>query len=65
MEFVNMDDMMQQSYRVKKKLSLRLTNAKTYGAADVYIHVFMSLALVGELSGQLHSPAALPIVPTG
>jgi hypothetical protein len=42
---------------------------KTYEGVDVYIHVFLTLALVG-MSGQLHAPAAMhlekePPVPTG
>jgi hypothetical protein len=33
---------------------------KAYGGVDVYIHIFLTSALVGD-SGQLHAPAALPL----
>jgi hypothetical protein len=37
---------------------------KTYEGVDLYLHVFLTPALM-ELSAQLHAPAALPPVPTG
>jgi hypothetical protein len=47
-------------------LSLCSTNkhyaVKTYGGLDVCIHVLLISALVGEVNGQLHAPAALPPV---
>jgi hypothetical protein len=36
---------------------------KTYGGVDIWNHIFLTLALVLEVSGQLHAPAALPPPP--
>jgi hypothetical protein len=33
---------------------------KAYVGVDVHIHIFLTSALVGGVSGQLHAPAALP-----
>jgi hypothetical protein len=44
-------------------LSLCLTkhyDMKAYGAVDVYIHVFLTSELVGEVNDQVQAPAALP-----
>jgi hypothetical protein len=32
---------------------------KTYWGVDVWIHIFLTSALIGVVSGQLHAPAAL------
>jgi hypothetical protein len=32
---------------------------KAYGVVDLLIHVFLTSALVGQVSGQLHGPIAL------
>jgi hypothetical protein len=37
---------------------------EVYGGVDVWIHIFLTSTLVG-VSGQLHTPVTLPLVPIG